>query len=249
MEQIAGFYSMADNGALSFDKKHHQKRESEIFQVSAFPINGPILELEEWWERWGIMKTSRMTEADRSHLKCLSLSSCRVASVDSESMFVCVWRIGVLPLTHWCIFLFPWGEKEADILLIRSAFTLFFFVSIFCLMLLSFSWMALICFIFVIVIPLCCFIVMEIFICLHKCTDFLSFQINSTRLQILNAVFISEYIHILLKSIQNKILNATTFAHPTQYFYSFNFIFIPAFMFIAVAQTESDYKSGLRVFL
>jgi len=38
---------MADNRALSFDKKHHQKPESEIFQVSAFAINWPIFELEE----------------------------------------------------------------------------------------------------------------------------------------------------------------------------------------------------------
>lgn len=51
------------------------------------------------------------------------------------------------------------------------------------------------------------------------------------------------------KRIQNKILNATAFAHPKQYFYSFNLIFKPAFMFIAVAQTESDYKSSSRVLL
>ncbi len=96
-------------------------------------------------ERWEMMKKGRMTEADRNHLKCLSPSSYRAASVDFESMFVCVWRIGVLPLSLWSIFLIPRGENEADVLLIRFAFTLFFFVSTFCLMLMSFSWMTLIC--------------------------------------------------------------------------------------------------------
>lgn len=185
VEWIAGFYSMADNRALSFDKKHHQKPESEIFQVSAFPINGPIFELEEWWERWErweIMKKSRMTEADRSHLKCLSHSSCRVASVDSESLFVCVFGgFGVLPIAHWSIFVFPWGEKEADVWLIRFVF---FFVSTFCLMLLSFSWMTLIPFISVVVILLFFCIFMEIFNCLHVQHRLPSFQINSTWQQI-----------------------------------------------------------------
>ncbi len=144
VDRIAGSYSMADNGALSFDKKHHQKPERNLpnkclsSKWTHFRARGVM-------ERWEMMKKGRMTEADRNHLKCLSPSSYRAASVDSESMFVCVWRIGVLPLSLWSIFLIPRGENEADVLLIRFAFTLFFFVSTFCLMLMSFSWMTLIC--------------------------------------------------------------------------------------------------------
>lgn len=92
-----------------------------------------------------LWKKGRMTEADRNHLKCLSPSTYRAVSVDPESMFVCVWRIGVLTLAHWSVFLIPLRRTWGRCLLIRFAFTLFFFVSTFCLMLMSFSLMTLIC--------------------------------------------------------------------------------------------------------
>lgn len=52
-------------------------------------------------------KKGRMAEADKNHLKCLSHSSYRAALVDPESMFLCAWRIGVLPAAHQSIFLNP----------------------------------------------------------------------------------------------------------------------------------------------
>ncbi len=135
-------YSMADNGALSFDKKHYWKPESEIFQISAFPVNGPIFELEEWWRdgKWW-KEWQRLTETTWN----VYLPVAIVLHRWMLNLCLCVWRIGVLPLAHWSVFLIPLRRKWGRCLLIRFAFTLFFFVSTFCLMLMSFSLMTLIC--------------------------------------------------------------------------------------------------------